>query len=68
MRYLSSYHKVELSKDIILVKCTLCGKTASINATAEMIDNETYAFDGADCALMFKKFGSVYGSSFFNSC
>lgn len=67
--YLPSYHKVILSKDIMFVKCALCGKTvASINAIAEMIDSETYAFDGTDCALMFKKFRSVYGSSFFNTC
>jgi hypothetical protein len=27
-----------------------------------MIDRETYAFDGTDCALKFKKFRSMYGS------
>jgi hypothetical protein len=57
-----------LSEDIMFVQCALCGKTvASINAIAEMIDSETYAFDNTDCALMFKKFRSVYGQSFFNS-
>jgi hypothetical protein len=57
--------KIILSKDIGSVKCALCGKTiASINAIAEMIDSETYAFDGTDCALMFKKFRSVYGNLF----
>ena len=54
-----------LSKDIGSVKCSLCGKTiASINAIAEIVDNETYTFDGNDCALMFKKARSVYGSFF----
>jgi hypothetical protein len=54
-----------LSKYISSVKCALCGKTiASINAIAEIVDNETYTFDGTDCALMFKKARSVYGSFF----
>lgn len=29
-----------------------------------MIDSETYAFDGTDCALMFKKYRNVYGNFF----
>jgi len=54
-----------LSKDIGSVKCALYGKRiASINAIAEMFDSETYAFDGTDCALMFKKYRSVYGNLF----
>jgi hypothetical protein len=57
--------KIILSKDIGSVKCVLCGKRiASINAIAEIIDSETYAFDGTDCALIFKKYRSVYGNSF----
>ena len=57
--------KIILSKDIDSVKCELCGKRiASINAISEMIDSETYAFDGTDCALMFKKYRSVYGHLF----
>ena len=57
--------KIILSKDIGSVKCALCGKTiASINAIAEIIDSETYAFDGTDCALMFKKYRSVYRNFF----
>ena len=59
--------KIILSKDIGSVKCALCGKRiASINAIAEMIDNETYDFDGTDCVLMFKKYRSVYGNLFEN--
>ena len=54
-----------LSKDIGSVKCALCDKRiASINAIEEIIDSETYAFDGTDCELMFKKYRSVYGNSF----
>jgi len=49
--------------------CALCGKTvASDNGIIEMIDNETYTFDRADCVLMFKKFRSVYGPSLFSTC
>jgi hypothetical protein len=48
------YQKIILSKDLRLVECRLCGKTiASINAIAEIIDGESYTFDGTDCALMF---------------
>ena len=47
------------------VKCALCDKRiASINAIEEVIDSETYAFDGTDCALIFKKYRSAYGNSF----
>jgi hypothetical protein len=57
--------KIILSKDIGSVKCALCGKAiARTNAIAEMIDSETYAFDGTDCALMFKKYRSAYGDYF----
>jgi hypothetical protein len=30
----------------------------------EQIDGTSYTFDTADCALMFKRFSAVYGSSF----
>ena len=57
--------KLILSKDIGSIKCALCDKRiASINAIREIIDSETYAFDGTDCALIFKKARSVYGSFF----
>jgi hypothetical protein len=57
--------KLILSKDIGSVKCALCSRNiASINAIAEIIDSETYVFDGTDCALMFKKYRSVYGNFF----
>jgi hypothetical protein len=63
--YIYPHKKMILSKDISSVKCALCGKPiARINAIAEMIDCETYAFDSTDCALMFKKYGSVYGNLF----
>jgi hypothetical protein len=54
-----------LSKHISSVKCALCSKTvASKSAIAEIVDNETYIFDGTDCALIFKKARSIYGSFF----
>ena len=57
--------KIILSKDKGSIKCALCGKgIASKDAIAEIIDSETYAFDGTDCALMFKKYRSVYGNLF----
>jgi hypothetical protein len=30
----------------------------------EQIDGRCYTFDTTDCALMFKRFSAVYGSSF----
>ena len=57
--------KLILSKDIGSVNCALCDKRiASINAVEEIIDSETYVFDGTDCALMFKKYRNVYGNFF----
>jgi hypothetical protein len=37
---------------------------ASLNRIVEQIDGTCYTFDTADCALMFKRFSSVYGSNF----
>ena len=30
----------------------------------EQLDGACYTFDTADCAMMFKRFSSVYGSNF----
>ncbi|MFY9798729.1 MAG: hypothetical protein WB988_27685 [Candidatus Nitrosopolaris sp.] len=71
--YSSSYHKVILLKDKRVFECALCGRTVASkgydnrNAIVEIIEGETYTFDRADCALMFKKFRSVYGPSLFNT-
>ena len=52
--------------------CALCGKTVGSggydNGIVELIDDETYTFDRADCVLMFKKFRNVYGQNLFNTC
>jgi len=52
--------------------CALCGKTVGSreydNGIVEIIDDETYTFDRAECVLMFKKFRSVYGESVFSTC
>jgi predicted nucleic acid-binding Zn ribbon protein len=53
-------------------KCALCGKTITEKSKliSEVIDEILYNFDTDDCALMFKKFSSVYGREFaidFNS-
>jgi hypothetical protein len=37
---------------------------ASPNRIVEQIDGTCYTFDTANCALMFKRFSSVYGSNF----
>ena len=34
------------------------------NIIVEQIDGTSYTFDTADCATMFKRFSSVYGSNF----
>ena len=34
------------------------------NIIIEQINGTCYTFDTADCALMFKRFSSVYGSNF----
>ena len=36
----------------------------SSRITIEQIDGTSHTFDTADCALMFKRFRSVYGSNF----
>ncbi len=48
------------------IKCVMCGK-AIIEKTqvlVEVIDGGNYSFDSKDCILFFKKFKSLYGSSF----
>ena len=34
------------------------------NILVEQINGISYTFDTADCAMMFKRFSSVYGSNF----
>jgi hypothetical protein len=38
--------------------------SASPNRILEQIDGSWYTFDTVDCAMMFKRFSSIYGSSF----
>jgi hypothetical protein len=68
--YSCLYYKVMLRKD--KRSCALCGKTVGSgeynNGIVEIIDDETYTFDRADCVLMFKKFRSVYGENLFSTC
>jgi len=54
-------------------KCALCGKIEVVSdeydsnqnhMMVEQIDGISYTFDTADCAMMFKKFSSVYGNNF----
>jgi hypothetical protein len=54
-------------------KCAMCGKMVVISdehdsnqdhITVEQIDGTTYTFDSDKCAMMFKKFSSVYGNNF----
>jgi hypothetical protein len=54
-------------------KCSMCGKMEVISddhnsnqnhIMVEQIDAISYTFDTADCAMMFKRFSSVYGNNF----
>jgi hypothetical protein len=45
--------------------CTLCGKPIREGTRIiEEIGGELHAFDRQECMVLFKKFKSVYGSSF----
>ena len=45
--------------------CALCGKPIRHGAKIiEEIGGLTYSFDKGECATLFKKFRSVYGSAF----
>jgi hypothetical protein len=46
--------------------CPVCGKAIAHPAEVrETLDRLDYAFDSLDCALLFKKFTSLYGKEFF---
>jgi hypothetical protein len=54
-------------------KCAMCGKMAIISdehdsnqnhIMIEQIDGTSYTFDSDKCAMMFKRFSSVYGNNF----
>jgi len=60
----------------IQTKCALCGKTLverggehegeeKVTVIEEIIDGSHYLFDKEECAIMFKKFGLVYGNNFY---
>ena len=54
---------------ILQGKCALCGKDLEelkerIVVQEEVINGIHYDFDTEDCAVMFKKFESVYGNDF----
>ena len=47
--------------------CAMCGKKIielKKQVLIEKIDDTNYVFDSEDCALIFKRFRSLYGSSF----
>ena len=54
---------------ILQSKCALCGKDLEVRdgrivVQEEVINGIHYDFDTEDCAVMFKKFESVYGNDF----
>jgi hypothetical protein len=58
----------------IQTKCALCGKTLlgrgeeekeKVMVIEEIVDESRYLFDTEKCAIMFKKFGLVYGNNFY---
>jgi len=47
--------------------CAMCGKKINEQKKQiliEKIDDSNYIFDSADCALIFKRFRSLYGNNF----
>ena len=47
--------------------CAMCGKTIKEQKKqilVEKIDDANYIFDSEDCALIFKRFRSLYGNNF----
>ena len=46
--------------------CAMCGKKINElkQVLVEKIDDANYVFDSEDCALIFKKFRSLYGNNF----
>jgi hypothetical protein len=62
-----------INKGEASANCAMCGKMAvisdehdsnEIHITVEQIDGISYTFDSDKCAMMFKKFSSVYGNNF----
>jgi hypothetical protein len=61
----------------IQTRCALCGKTLlgrgaggeeekeKVMVIEEIVDGSHYMFDTEECAIMFKKFGLVYGNNFY---
>lgn len=46
--------------------CAMCGKKINElkQVLVEKIDDANYIFDSKDCALIFKRFRSLYGNNF----
>jgi len=47
--------------------CAMCGKKINEQKKqilVEKIDDANYIFDSEDCALIFKRFRSLYGNNF----
>ncbi len=47
--------------------CAMCGKIINEQKRqilVEKIDDANYIFDSEDCALIFKRFRSLYGNNF----
>jgi hypothetical protein len=61
----------------IQTRCALYGKTLlgrgagggeekeKVMVIEEVVDGSHYLFDTEECAIMFKKFGLVYGNNFY---
>ena len=61
--------KQNVPTKILQGKCALCGKDLEVPegrivVREEVINGIHYDFDTEDCAMMFKKFESVYGNDF----
>lgn len=54
-----------MQNDKLQNTCVMCGKKIfEQTKLVEKIDDVIYVFDNANCALIFKKFRSVYGKNF----
>jgi hypothetical protein len=56
--------EISLASFHVVQECVLCGRPVKDGGITEQIDGRSFTFDGEKCAMMFKRFASVYGSDF----
>ena len=60
------FRPIVISNNHLCRYCAMCGKSLGNQnqILVEKIDDMDYVFDNEYCALVFKKFKSLYGSDF----